>query len=94
MASISGGLMKAVTIRGVEPEVAEKLKSTAAQEGKSINQLTLDLIKAGLGLKKTKKYSREYDDLDHLFGRWSDDEYKDIQGKIDQGRRIDPELWQ
>lgn len=86
--------MKAVTIRGVEPEVAEKLKSTAAQEGKSINQLTLDYIKAGLGLKKTKKYSREYDDLDHLFGRWSDDEYKDIQDKIDQGRRIDPELWQ
>jgi len=86
--------MKAVTIRGVEPEVAEKLKSTAAQEGKSINQLTLDFIKAGLGLKKTKKYSREYDDLDHLFGRWRDDEYKDIQGKIDQGRRIDPELWQ
>lgn len=86
--------MKAVTIRGVEPEVAEKLKSTAAKKGKSINQLTLDIIKVSLGLKKTKKYSREYNDLDHLFGRWSDAEYKDIQDKIDQGRRIDPELWQ
>ena len=86
--------MKAVTIRGVEPEVAEKLKSTAAQEGKSINQLTLDFIKAGLGLKKTKKYSREYDDLDDLFGRWGEDEFNEISARIDRQRQIDPELWQ
>jgi predicted HicB family RNase H-like nuclease len=37
--------MKAVTIRGVEPEVAEKLKQFAAQKGKSVNQLTIDIIK-------------------------------------------------
>ena len=94
MSSTIGGCMKAVTIRGVEPEVAEKLKSKAAEEGKSINQMTLDLIKTGLGLKKSKKYSREYDDLDNLFGRWSGNEFKEIQSKINQGRRIDPELWQ
>jgi hypothetical protein len=85
--------MKAVTIRGVEPEVAEKLKSTAAQKGKSINQLTLDLIKESLGFKKEKKYSRKYDDLDDLFGRWSDDEYGEIQAKITGERKIDQELW-
>jgi hypothetical protein len=85
--------MKAVTIRGVEPEVAEKLKSTAAQKGKSINQLTLDLIKENLGFKKEKKYSRKYDDLDDLFGRWSDDEYGEIQAKITGERKIDQELW-
>jgi hypothetical protein len=85
--------MKAVTIRGVEPEVAEKLKSTAAKQGKSINQLILDIIKEGLGLKKEKKYLREYDDLDDLFGRWSEDEFKEIQTKINQERQIDQELW-
>ena len=85
--------MKAVTIRGVEPEVAAKLKSTAAQKGKSINQLTLDLIKESLGFKKGKKYSREYDDLDDLFGRWSDDEYREIRSKITGERQIDQELW-
>ena len=86
--------MKAVTIRGVEPEVAEKLKSKATQEGKSINQLILEIIKAGLGLKKVKQYSREYDDLDGLFGSWTEEEYKEIKTKIDQSRRIDEELWQ
>ncbi|MFH0726373.1 MAG: toxin-antitoxin system HicB family antitoxin [Pseudomonadota bacterium] len=85
--------MKAVTIRGVEPEVAEKLKLTAAAQGKSINQLTLEIIKESLGLKKENKYSREYDDLDGLFGRWSNDEFKEIYTKIDKERQIDQELW-
>ncbi|MDQ1333752.1 MAG: hypothetical protein QG552_702 [Thermodesulfobacteriota bacterium] len=86
--------MKAVTIRGIEPELADKLKSAAAEQGKSINQLTLELIKERLGLKKGKRYSREYDDLDHLFGRWNEAEFREIQAKIDQERHIDPELWE
>ncbi len=85
--------MKAVTIRGVEPEVAHKLKSVAAEQGKSINQLTLEIVKEGLGLKKERKFSREYDDLDHLFGRWNDDEFREIHKKIEQGRQVDQELW-
>jgi hypothetical protein len=88
-----GGIMKAVTIRGVEPEVAEKLKSTAVEQGKSINQLALEIVKEGLGLGKRKKYLREYNDLDHLFGSWSDDEFREIHAKIAQERQIDPELW-
>jgi len=86
--------MKAITIRGVDPDLAEKLKTTAKKQGKSINQLTIDLISASLGLKKEKKFSREYDDLDELFGRWSEDEFKAINDKISLERPIDPELWQ
>lgn len=85
--------MKAVTIRGIESEVAEKLKLTAAEQGKSINQLTIEIIKESLGLKKEKKYSREYDDLDDLFGRWSEDEFKKINAKITKERQIDQDLW-
>ncbi len=85
--------MKAVTIRGVDPELADKLKAVAAKQGKSINQLTLDIIKEGLGCKKEKKFSREYDDLDHLFGRWSEDEFKEIQDEVSKARQIDQELW-
>jgi len=85
--------MKAITIRGVEPEVSDKLKSFAAEQGKSVNQLTLEIVKEGLGLRKGKKYSREYDDLDHLFGKWDDDEFREIHTKIDQERHVDQELW-
>ena len=86
--------MKAVTIRGVDSDLAEKLKTTAKKQGKSINQLTIELIKTSLGLKKEKKYSQEYDDLDDLFGRWSEDEFNTINDTINRERRIDQELWQ
>ncbi|GAB6095733.1 hypothetical protein JCM14469_19860 [Desulfatiferula olefinivorans] len=85
--------MKALTIRGVEPEVSEKLKIIAAKQGKSVNQLMLEFIKKNLGLEKEKQYSREYHDLDDLFGTWSDDEYENIQGRINGERQIDQELW-
>lgn len=86
--------MKAVTIRGVEPEVAQKLKITAKEKGLSVNQLIINLIKTNLGLKKEKEFSREYDDLNDLFGRWSDDEFEEINSAVTHGRKIDPELWQ
>lgn len=85
--------MKAITIRGIEPEVAEKLKQTANAQGKSTNRLILDMIKKELGFEKKNQYSRRYDDLDDLFGTWSENEFQEISDTIDQQRRIDPELW-
>jgi hypothetical protein len=85
--------MKSVTLRGVDSDLAEKLKSTAKDQGKSINQLAIDLIKESLGLTKGKKFSRTHTDLDHLFGKWSDEEFNTISKLIDNERRIDPELW-
>lgn len=85
--------MKAITIRGIEPEVAEKLKQAADRQGKSTNKLILEMIRKELGFEKEKQFSRQYDDLDALFGRWSEAEYREISGKIEQERNIDPELW-
>ena len=86
--------MKAVTIRGVDADVAEKLKAYAKAQGKSINQVILDIIKTSVGLNKDKTYSREYDDLDDLFGRWGEDEFNEISARIDRQRQINPEIWQ
>ena len=85
--------MKAITIRGLDPLVSEKLKQVAKKEGKSVNQLVLDLIKQNVGMQKKKKFTRQYDDLDHLFGKWSRSEFEKIQGFIESERKIDPELW-
>ncbi|MFO8085749.1 MAG: antitoxin [Desulfobacterales bacterium] len=85
--------MKAITIRGIEPEVAEKLKQTANRQGKSANKLILDMIKKELGFEKEKQFSRQYNDLDELFGRWDEAEFREISGIIEQERNIDPDLW-
>jgi len=85
--------MKAITLRGIDPETSEKLKQEAQKQGKSTNKLILEMIRKELGLEKEKKYSRKYSDLDDLFGRWTEDEFRAITSKIEQERRIDPELW-
>lgn len=85
--------MQAFTIRGLDPELKEKLKQAAATQGKSTNRFILEIIRKELGLEKEKGYSKEYQDLDHLFGRWSEEEYQTISRKIEQDRNIDQELW-
>jgi hypothetical protein len=37
---------------------------------------------------------REYKDLDHLFGSWSEEEFNNVHKKISSERKIDQELWQ
>ena len=86
--------MKAITIRGIDTAVSSKLKQIAKEEGKSVNQLVLDIIKQNIGLQKQKKFTHRYNDLDHLFGKWSQTEFKRIQGTVDNQRKIDTELWQ
>ena len=85
--------MKAITIRGVDSEMSAKLKKVAVKEKKSVNQLVLELLKQNMGMEKKKRYTKIHDDLDELFGSWSDTEFEQIQGSIDKQRKIDPELW-
>jgi hypothetical protein len=85
--------MKSIIIRDIEPAIADKLKMEAKLEGKSVNQFIKDIIKNQIGFGGKKKYSILHHDLDHLFGRWDENEFKQIQGKIDLERKIDEELW-
>jgi ribosomal protein S24E len=86
--------VKAITIRGIDSSVFSKLKQVAMNEKKSVNQLVLDMIKQNIGMQKRKKYTKKYNDLDHLFGIWTDTEFDKIQGIIDDQRKIDRELWE
>ena len=85
--------MKTITVRGLDETVTKNLKRIAGQNGKSVNQFVLDTLKERLGLKKEKRYTVVHHDMDHLFGIWSENEFKGIQGNIDSERKIDKELW-
>lgn len=85
--------MKSMSVRGIDPELAQKLSQAAKLQGKSVNQLVLDTMRKYFGVSKKDRYISCHDDLDHLFGRWSQKEFEEIQGKIDEERTIDPELW-
>ncbi|MCI5194662.1 MAG: antitoxin [Candidatus Electrothrix sp. AW5] len=86
--------MGSISIQGVDEQLTALLKQQAAKARTSVNQFILDTLKKHVGLEKEKKFSKEYDDLDHLFGSWSEEEFSEIQGTISSERRIDQELWQ
>ncbi len=85
--------MGSVSIRGIDENLAALLKEAAAGEHKSVNQFVLEILKKQVGLEKEKRFTREWHELDALFGRWSEEEFSRIQGKINEERRIDEELW-
>jgi len=85
--------MTTFTLRGLDEELVARLKQEAANQGTSMNQLALEALRVRLGLHKEKRFTRTFHDLDGLFGSWTEDEYQSIQGKIDQERTIDQELW-
>lgn len=86
--------MKSISIQGIDEQLSALLQQQAAAARKSVSQFILDTLRTQLGLEKEKKFTKEHDDLDSLFGSWSDEEFRSIQGKISSERRIDPELWQ
>ena len=55
-----------------------------------MNTLILEVVNKSTGFENENRFSKQYDDLDDLFGRWSEDEYELIQQKIDGERQIDP----
>jgi len=59
--------MKAITIGGIDPDMAERLEEVSSRQGKSINQLVLDILRQELGMEKRKRYTRTYDDLNLLW---------------------------
>lgn len=85
--------MKTLSIRGVDEELAVQLEKIAATEHKSVNRVVLEALRNHLGVTNRERFSRNWADLDALFGLWSDQDYSRIQGKIDAERRIDAELW-
>ena len=75
------------TIRNVPAHVDEALRRRARNEAKSLNQVALDALIEGSGVR------REFDDLDFMIGSMTASESKRIEDEISRQRRVDPKLW-
>jgi hypothetical protein len=76
------------TLRQVPRAVDEALRKRARLEGKSLNQITLEILESGLGVNgKTAVHH----DLDFMVGSWVEDPAF-VQALKDQDQ-IDPKLW-
>ena len=87
--------MKQLTIRGVDDRLHQELRTRAARQGTSVNKYVLGVLKHSTGLGNGHTRSDvEFDDLDHLAGTWTQQEFEEFSKQLENQRSIDTELWQ
>ena len=84
--------MKTITIRGIDQELAKRIKDEANKRKTSINQLALKILRSALGLGD-KQVFRTHNDLDLLAGTWTEKDTKLFLNTIKELNEIDMELW-
>ena len=83
--------MNAITVRNLPPAVVKAVKERARKEKLSLNRAIVSLLEEATGTRQGKKVLHH--DLDHLAGRWSEQEYREFMEALSEQRRIDPEMW-
>jgi len=83
---------KAITLRGVPPDVARVIRRKADETGESVNRVVIKLLEEGAGVGKKRKRVLHHD-LDGLIGAWSREEARSFDRALEHQRKIDPELW-
>jgi hypothetical protein len=83
---------KAITLRGVPPEVARVIERRRSETGESTNRVLLELLEEGAGVRRRRRMVRHHD-LDGLAGAWSDGEAREFGLALGRTRTVDGELW-
>lgn len=83
-----------VMVRGLDSELARKIRKLADDEGISLNKAALRLLTKGAGLEREEDDDAIGDDLDHLLGTWSDAQAEEFAAALKSMSEIDPEMWE
>ena len=86
--------MKQLTVRGFDDELAEHIRRLAKRDGVSLNQAALKLLRKGAGLADpTRKADTVGSSLDHLIGKWTDEEAVEMEQGPRGVRDVDETAW-
>ena len=81
--------MKALTIRNVDRALARALERERRDQGASLNETVLRLLRRALGVEEEARSNG----LRQLAGTWSDDELAEFGRNTAVFEQIDEELW-
>ena len=84
--------MRAITLRGVPPDVVQVIRRKVGETGESVNRVVIRLLEEGAGVGKKQKRVLHHD-LDGLIGVWSREQAKSFDRALKAQRKIDPNLW-
>ena len=86
--------MKQLTVRGFDDELAEHIRRLAKRDGVSLNQTALKLLRKGAGLgDPTRKADTVGSSLDHLIGKWTDEEAVEMERALEEFEIVDETAW-
>jgi hypothetical protein len=86
--------MDQLTVRGFDPELERRLRQLADEEGLSLSQAALRLLRRGAGLEPVPERDRRIGGaLDRYFGVWSEEERAEFDRALEDLERVDEELW-
>jgi hypothetical protein len=83
--------MSQITLRGLEPEIENKIRRIAKERHQSINAVLNEII--GQQFKKGNRKPAS-DSLRSLAGGWTKQDASDFQKAIEPCEQIDLEMWQ
>lgn len=93
MGRVTSTTMKQLTIRGFDPDLEEQILKLAENEGISLNQAVIRLLRRGAGLEGGRRKDVIGDRLNDLAGTWSAEEAAAFDEATAAFEAIDPELW-
>lgn len=83
--------MSQITVRGLGPEIEQRIRQMARDNHQSINYVLTEIIRQNLEKGKRKPQAAT---LKHLAGGWSKQEASDFLNSIASCEQIDEEMWQ
>ena len=84
--------MTQINLRGLDPDMEQKIRRMARNSGKSLNRVIQDMIYHYTGFKKKAKRAPA-ESLRELAGGWSEKDAIKFQEAIKSSEQIDEEMW-
>ena len=78
------GSATTITVRNLPPAVAMAVRDRARKEKVSLSQAVVRLLEEATGEQRTRRVVHH--DLDHLAGRWSEEEYQQFMAALAEQR--------
>ena len=82
--------MSQITLRGIDPEIEQKIRQMAKERNQSLNVVLNEIIRQKFRKGKRKPGA---DTLKSLAGGWSDQEASEFMKAIEPCEQIDEEMW-
>jgi hypothetical protein len=81
-------MAKQITIRGVLPDLSQRIERLAQERKQSVNATVLDILKAAVGLDQSVRRTRL-----RRYTTWTEDDLREFQAALTAQRVVDAKLW-